>query len=40
VAFSDYPPFFQDWHDTQFEVVATYRRERIHRPVSVVRLWR
>ena len=22
------------------EVVATYQRERIHRPVSVVRLWR
>jgi len=40
LAFSDYPPFFEDWHDVQFEVIAAYQRERIHRPVSVVRLWR
>lgn len=40
LAMSDYPPFYEDWDDTEFEVLGIWDRPRIRRPVRVVRLRR
>jgi hypothetical protein len=40
LAVADYPPFYERYEVVESEVIASFDRERIHRPVQVVRLWR
>lgn len=40
VAFADYRPFYEELDGVEYEVVATYERKRIDRPVRVIRFYR
>jgi hypothetical protein len=40
LAIANYPPFYEQYPGIDFEVVGSFDRERIPRPVTVVRLWR
>ena len=40
LAFADYLPFYEDWQGIEFEVIASFDRKRIDRPVSVIRFRR
>ena len=40
VAFADYRPFYEEFDGIEYEVVATYERKRIDRPVRVIRFYR
>lgn len=40
VAFADYPPFYEEFEGIEYEVIATFERKRISRPVRVIRFRR
>jgi 4-amino-4-deoxy-L-arabinose transferase-like glycosyltransferase len=40
VAFADYRPFYEEFESIEYEVVASFDRKRIDRPVRVIRFFR